>query len=78
MAKSYYVATYDTPRRDFEIDRYLTYQMKCKSPNDIKPTSQYTCTDWETATRVYEMLRETNNVIAKFEDNYLLVVTNKN
>ena len=77
MAK-FYVTVYNTEKPDFEIDRYLTNQMKVKSEKDIKPTHQFQCETWEQANWLYLQLRENNNVIAKFEGSSLLIVTNKN
>lgn len=76
--KKFYVTIYNTNKPDYEIDRYLTNQMSVRSVNDVKPTKQYECANNDEATQLYEQLRLTNNVVAKFDNKYLLVVTNKN
>lgn len=76
--KKFYVTIYNTNKMDFEVDRYLTTQMKRTSINDIRPTKQYLCNSYDEATALYEQLRHDNDVVAKFEGKYLLVVTNKN
>lgn len=79
MSKAnYFVTVYNTNKPDFEIDRYLTFQMKSKSQNDIKPAEQFAFNSYEEASQHYETLRSSNNVIAKFEGNHLLIATNKN
>lgn len=78
MTKKFYVVLYDTYLTHFEVDRYLTSKMKIKSEKDIQPIYQFQCETWVEADYLYCQLKNNHKVVAKFEGNNLLVVTNKN
>lgn len=78
MATNYYVTVYNTNKKDYEIDRYLTSQMRGTSIDDVKPSKQYLCQSWEEAEELFEKLSQEYNVVCKFEGKGLLQARNKN
>ena len=78
MAKSYHVTVYNTNKPDYEIDRYLTSQMRGTSVGDVKPSKQYLCQSCEEADELFEKLSQEYAVVCKFEGKHLLQARNKN
>lgn len=75
---NYYVTTYNTNKKDYEINCYLLFSMIPTNKNDVEPSAQWVSTDYEKISKLFEQLCQDNNVVAKFKGDDLLIAQNKN
>jgi hypothetical protein len=78
MSKEYYVAIYETSKKDCEINGYLLAHQKKWDKDDIYPDKQVKCNSYEEAYEFYKKFCLKNKVVVLFSGEEFLMATNQN